>query len=110
MEVRNSSSSDGPLPSSFTPTAEQHRRLQQQQQQRREFNETQVLTGTSSTQSVGIGSDTSAAAVRLFETGDGEDDMEDGSDEESGEDGRGRVLGVFEVDVSITYLLCTWQD
>jgi hypothetical protein len=55
-----------------------------------------MLAGTSSTRSVGIGGDTDAA-VRLFETEDGEDGMED--------DERGRVLGVFEVDVSTCYLL-----
>ena len=57
-----------------------------------------MLTGSTSptNQSVGIKSDTSAAEsepVRRFETED-EGEVDDG--------GRGRVLGVFEVDVSIT--------
>jgi hypothetical protein len=95
MKVRNPSTSDGPHPSSSSPTPTTTSLLAEQIQLQR-FNETQMLAGTSSTRSVGIGGDTDAA-VRLFETEDGEDGMED--------DERGRVLGVFEVDVSTCYLL-----
>lgn len=99
MAVRNPpSTSDGPPhPSSPTPTPTTTSLLAEQRQLQR-FNETQMLTGSTSptNQSVGIESDTSAAEsepVRRFETED-EDEVDDG--------GRGRVLGVFEVDVSIT--------
>jgi hypothetical protein len=96
MEVRDPSTSDGPQhasSSSPTPTPTTTPLAEQIQLQR--FNETQMLTGTNSTRSVGIGGDTNVPGrepVRLRETEDEEDEMDDGE--------RGRVLGVFEVDVS----------
>jgi hypothetical protein len=94
MKTRSTSTSDDPRPSSPTPTttsAERHR-LQQ-------FNETQRtstnLISAESFQAVGIEGDTNAAGrepVRLFDTEDGVHEYE--------EDERGRVLGIFEVDVS----------
>jgi hypothetical protein len=97
MKTRSTSTSDDPRPSSPTPTttsAERHR-LQQ-------FNETQRtstnLISAESFQAVGIEGDTNAAGrepVRLFDTEDGHDGVH-----EYEEDERGRVLGIFEVDVS----------
>jgi hypothetical protein len=93
MEIRSTSTSDDPRLSSPT-TAENH--------QRQQFNETQTTSTSSisseSFQAVGIERDTSAPrreSVRLFET---EDEVEG---EMGNGDERGRVLGVFEVDVSI---------
>jgi hypothetical protein len=102
MELRNPSTSDGPHHSSPTPTTTTTAPLAEQIQLQR-FNETQMLTGSTSTRSVGIGGDTDAA-VRLFETEDGvEEDALDGHGDVDGHGERERVtvLGVFEVDVSI---------
>jgi hypothetical protein len=100
METRSTPASSHPRRPSPTPTptsAERHR-LQQ-------FNGTQLISTSSissePSQAVGIGRNTSFPGrepVRLFET---EDEQEDASEYEVNE--RGMVLGVFEVDVSMTY-------
>jgi hypothetical protein len=103
METRSTSTSSHPRRPSPTPTPTptlaERRRLQQ-------FNGTQLISTSSisseSSQAVGTGRNTSFPGrepVRLFET---EDEQENASEYEADE--RGRVLGVFEVDVSITHL------
>ena len=94
MEIRSTSTSDDPRLSSPT-AAENH--------QRQQFNETQTTStstiSSESFQAVGIERDTNAPGrepVRLFETEDEVEDVMGNGDE------RGRVLGLFEVDVSIT--------
>jgi hypothetical protein len=101
METRSTSASSHPRRPSPTPTPTSAGRHRLQQ-----FNGTQLISTSSisseSSQAVGIGRNTSFPGrepVRLFET---EDEQEDASEYEVDE--RGRVLGVFEVDVSMTYL------